>query len=788
MLRYQWYRNNALIEGATGASLGLVSATRATAGAYTVAITDDAGTTLSAPIYVLVAPATTQVIAWGLPEGARLSVPEGLNDAVAIESGARHTLALRRTGAVVAWGGNDYGQSVVPGSLAGVVAVAAGVYHSLALRSDGTVVGWGSDLSGETTGVGGWTGVIAIAAGFHSSIGLRKDGTVLVAGLPGLTANRPVGLTDIIDVSVGVQHVLALRRDRTVVAWSAGAPSGNGEATVPPGLTDVVAVRAGIDTSLAIKSDGSVVRWGLDQTAAEGTVPFPSSGISDAVDGDVFSTHSFVLRSNGLVTGWGGGEFGQVAHTLGLAPAWDVAVGEGFTALLRDPSADLPPQFNAVPLSVFVFADEGAQFVARASGSGLVNIKWERRAPGTDTWQPLSEGVWTAGGAVVRLVFGPSGVANFNGSWFRAVATNLKGSVTTGPVRLGLLDPALARPASFDAVAYLAKYPEIGAGLTGTARLDAAWRHYVDLGAAEGRTDGEFDAAAYLNQFPDLAVIFGTNRQKAALHWYSYGRAEGRRIPEGFSIVGYLTRYPEYQVQFANDLYGAWLYYRDVGVFDGELYDELFRPEEYLALYPELLAALGPDLKKALLHWLNEGRIEGRLGRIPLEFDAAGYFERNPDVAAAVGNDLILGWQHFWNYGIYEGRAYDDEFRVFEYLALNEDLQAAFLNDWRGATLHWLRYGRTEGRLGRVPPVFDVNFYLNLYPDVATVWGTFQSTVFLHYYFFGVYEARIFNDTFRVDDYLALNPDVAAAVNNDRRAAFMHWVRYGLSEGRPSRI
>jgi hypothetical protein len=156
-------------------------------------------------------------------------------------------------------------------------------------------------------------------------------------------------------------------------------------------------------------------------------------------------------------------------------------------------------------------------------------------------------------------------------------------------------------------------------------------------------------------------------------------------------------------------------------------------------------------------------------------------------VAAAVGNNLILGWQHFWNYGIYEGRAYDDEFRAFEYLALNEDLQAAFLNDWRGATLHWLRFGRIEGRLGRVPPIFDLDFYLTQYPDVATVWGTYQSTVFLHYYFFGVFEARIFDNEFRVDEYIALNPDLQAVFGTDRRGAFMHWVRWGRSEGREGR-
>lgn len=787
-LRYQWYRNNAPIAGAVGNNYIVAGADRASAGAYTVGVTDDGGTTLSAPIYVLVAPATTQVIAWGLSQDARLAVPAGLTDAVALESGAKHSLAIRRTGEVVVWGASDQAQTAVPAGLTNVVAVAGGVFHSLALKSDGTVVGWGSDVAGESTGVSGWTQVIAIAAGYYSSVGLRKDGTILIAGLPGLSANRPAGLTDIIEVSVGVQHVLALRRDRTVVAWNAGAPSGNGEATIPSGLSDVVAVRAGIDSSMAIKGDGSVVRWGAAQSTATDAVPIEADANVAVVDGDILSNHGFVLRADGRVVGWGTNDYAQASFSVGLSPVWDVAVGEGFTAVLRDPASDMPPVFTASPLSTFVAVGEGALFGARASGSGLVTIKWQTAPVGSNVWQDIGSGVATPGGALVRVSFTPANVAQFNGSRYRALASNLKGTVATSEVRLGVLDPAMPRPTTFAAAAYLARYPEVGAGLSGTALLDAAWRHYLDVGVAQGRTDGEFDAAAYLVQYPVLAAILGSDPQTAALHWYAFGRPEGRRVPDGFSVAGYLERHPEYQTRFANDYYGAWLYYRDTGVFEGELYDEEFRPEQYLALYPELLAALGADLGKALVHWIYEGRIEGRLGRIPLEFDAAGYFARNPDVAAAVGNDLILGWQHFWNYGIYEGRAYDDEFRVFEYLALNEDLQAAFLNDWRGATLHWLRYGRTEGRLGRVPEVFNVNYYLNLYPDVATVWGTFQSTVFLHYYFFGVYELRNFNDTFRVADYLTLNPDVAAAVNNDRRAAFMHWVRYGRSEGRPAKL
>ena len=156
-------------------------------------------------------------------------------------------------------------------------------------------------------------------------------------------------------------------------------------------------------------------------------------------------------------------------------------------------------------------------------------------------------------------------------------------------------------------------------------------------------------------------------------------------------------------------------------------------------------------------------------------------------LAAAVGYDLIKGWEHFWAYGIHEGRVFDDEFRAFEYLALNPDLQTAFLFDWRGATLHWMRYGRTEGRLGRVPLIFSVDEYLARNPDVAVAWGTYPTTVWQHFWYYGLNEGRTFDDEFRVDEYLAMYPDLQAIFGTDRRAAFMHWVRYGRDEGRLGR-
>jgi alpha-tubulin suppressor-like RCC1 family protein len=78
------------------------------------------------------------------------------------------------------------------------------------------------------------------------------------------------GLTDVIAVSTGYLHSLAVKSDGTVWAWGDNEAGQLGDGTRNPhstpvqvsGLTDVIAVAAGYMHSLAVKSDGTVWAWG----------------------------------------------------------------------------------------------------------------------------------------------------------------------------------------------------------------------------------------------------------------------------------------------------------------------------------------------------------------------------------------------------------------------------------------------------------------------------------------------------------------------------------------------
>ena len=155
--------------------------------------------------------ATWGRIGCGCPDGswpAAVFLPSQLTDpnapdqlkVMAIAAGGGHGLAVRRNGTVVAWGTNDAGQTNVPADLqdpntpdaSKAVAVAAGRYHSLALRKNGTVVAWGCGLggNGQCLVPAGLTNVMAVTAGDGHSLALIISDTTPPTTSAVLSGNR----------------------------------------------------------------------------------------------------------------------------------------------------------------------------------------------------------------------------------------------------------------------------------------------------------------------------------------------------------------------------------------------------------------------------------------------------------------------------------------------------------------------------------------------------------------------------------------------------------------------
>ncbi|MEJ0090787.1 MAG: hypothetical protein WDM80_13720 [Limisphaerales bacterium] len=135
----------------------------------------------------------------------------------------------------------------------------------------------------------------------------------------------PAGLTNVIAVSAGYNHALALKADGTVVGW------GWSDATnVPAGLSNVVSIATGYQFSLALKSDGTLTSWGQGNVAT--TMPTTLSNIVSVSCNGLY--HGLALRSDGTVVTWGSNINGPATVPNGLDHVVEIASGFGDLASL----------------------------------------------------------------------------------------------------------------------------------------------------------------------------------------------------------------------------------------------------------------------------------------------------------------------------------------------------------------------------------------------------------------------------------------------------------------------
>ena len=182
------------------------------------------------------------------------------------------------------------------------------------------VVAWGSG-QGYTDAPSGLSNVVAISVGWLHSLALTSEGRVVAWGdNSGGQTHVPTRLSNAVGIAAGGIHSLALTTGGRVLAWG---DNSNGQTNVPSELSNVVAIAAGQHHSLALTAGGRVMAWG-ENTSGQTNVP---SGLSNLVAVAAGRSHSLALTADGRVVAWGYNFFGQSEVPSGLSNVVGIAAG-----------------------------------------------------------------------------------------------------------------------------------------------------------------------------------------------------------------------------------------------------------------------------------------------------------------------------------------------------------------------------------------------------------------------------------------------------------------------------
>ena len=168
--------------------------------------------------------------------------------------------------------------------LTNVVSIAARQWQGLALEGNSTVIAFGRGMFGGKDVPVGLSNVISITVEGSSCWAIKRNGTVARWGNDQDAAEAVVGLSNVTAITwAGYRSYLALKKDGTVVGFRLGDAESPNTATTEPVvrpvrvrgqvLSNVVALAAMGYTPLVVKSDGTVLCLGYQTPGAPPAQP-----------------------------------------------------------------------------------------------------------------------------------------------------------------------------------------------------------------------------------------------------------------------------------------------------------------------------------------------------------------------------------------------------------------------------------------------------------------------------------------------------------------------------------
>lgn len=167
-----------------------------------------------------------------------------------------------------------------------------------------------------------------------------------------------------------------------------------------------------------------------------------------------------------------------------------------------------------------------------------------------------------------------------------------------------------------------------------------------------------FSADYYLRTNVDVANAYGrTNFQKARWHWINNGRYEGRPSSPAFHVRDYLELHTDIRNTFGQNYNDALWHFNNYGINEGRQSTHAFSVRDYIRLAGRGLSET--NLLNAYIDWVSNGVSFGKQGYD--KFWTTRYLDANPDLRRNLGEN-------------------------------------PFTEPSLDAYIHWLLYGRAEGR------------------------------------------------------------------------------------------
>lgn len=332
-ISYQWQLNGTTITNATQNTFTVSNLTLNDAGSYTVVASNSVGTTTSAVANLVIY--QTPVLLQGLSNqvvdaGSTVTLTA---NATAVPA---PTFTWQLNGTAIASSGSSLTITNIQPSQTGYYKITASNAYGNAsstarisvVTAPGFVTAWGDNSGGQTNVPVSMNDIVAVSGGDYHSVALRRNGTLLAWGYNGDGQTTvPTNALRFVSIASGAAHNLAVLENGSVIGWGRNDA---GQRTIPGNVTQVLSLAAGDSHSLALLLGGTVSAWG-DNSFGQITVPPGLNGVRAIAAG---RNHNLALRTNGTVIAWGYNAYGQT-NVPALNDAMAIAAGYLHSVALR---------------------------------------------------------------------------------------------------------------------------------------------------------------------------------------------------------------------------------------------------------------------------------------------------------------------------------------------------------------------------------------------------------------------------------------------------------------------